>query len=26
MSGKNDWKDFWEATSNITWGKNGIVS
>ncbi len=26
MSGKNDWKDFWEATSNITWGENGIVS
>ena len=26
MSGKNDWKDFWEATSNITWGENGTVS
>lgn len=26
MSGKNDWKDFWEATSNIAWGKNGIIS
>ena len=26
MSGKNDWKEFWEATSNITWGENGIVS
>ena len=26
MSGTNAWKDFWEATGDITWGENGIIS
>lgn len=26
MSSTNAWKDFWEATGDITWGENGIIS